>query len=94
MEPACLNSNCYEHRKIKRILNKSYKFYRNNLQRSIKASRSSNPREYWKLMNDKSSNEYNDINIVDLYDYFKAVNPNEHDLDPSMVDAKIHFVTH
>lgn len=45
-------------------------------------------------MNDKSSNEYNDINIVDLYDYFKAVNPNEHDLDPSMVDAKIHFVTH
>lgn len=67
--------------KYKRILNKSYKVYRNNLQRNIKALRSSNPREYWKLMNDKSSNEYNDISAVDFYDYFKTVNANEHDSD-------------
>lgn len=67
--------------KYKRILNKSYKVYRNNLQRNIKALRSSNPREYWKLMHDKSSNEYNDISAVDFYDYFKTVNANEHDSD-------------
>lgn len=32
-------------------------------------------------MNDKSCNEFNDINIVDFYDYFKIVNVNEYDLD-------------
>lgn len=67
--------------KYKRILNKSYKIYRNNLQCNIKALRSSYPREYWKLVNDKSSNEYNDINLVDLYDYLKTLNANEHDSD-------------
>ena len=54
-------------RKYKSTLNKAYKDYRAKLQRKIKKLRSSNPKEYWNIVNGKGPKEHHNINIVDFY---------------------------
>ena len=62
-------------------MDKSIRQYRIDLQRKIKNLRSSNPKEYWSIVNSKRKKERSNVNILDFYNHFKNVNSNDDDHD-------------
>lgn len=74
-------SNCFKlemrnaEKHYKNVMDCSIKNYRIALQRKIKKLRSSNPGEYWKLINKKKTNgTQSNISVHDFYTHFKNIN--------------------
>ena len=67
-------------RKYKKERNKAFKTYKQKVINKIRVMKTTNPREYWNLINDrKSQKTFNDISLDVFHDHFKKLNQAEID---------------
>ena len=67
-------------RKYKKEINKAFKTYKQKVINKIRVLKTTNPREYWNLINDrKSQKSFNDISLKVLHDHLKKMNQAEID---------------
>ena len=64
----------HENKLYKKFINKKRNIYNKKLHKKLRNLRSSNPKEYWNLLNPRKSNANKDIGIKPLYDHFKLLN--------------------
>ena len=82
-DPAYQNDMITASRNYKKALNGAISDYKNSMQRDIKATRASNPKEFWKIINDfdsdKNKNAPLEAKPDDLFNHFRDVsNSNEY----------------
>ena len=64
----------------KRTMNFHINKYNQNMQNKLRKLKSTNPKDYWKIMNSINKNKDNDsIDIETLYNFFKNLNEQGHD---------------
>ena len=65
-------------RSYKKTLDKSLRTYRINMKNKLKRLRTSNPKDYWNILNSNRhpNDNKNTIDINSLFDYFKQLNSN------------------
>ena len=64
----------HENKVYKKFINKKRNIYNKKLHKKLRNLRSSNPKEYWNMLNPRKSNANKDIGIKPLYDHFKLLN--------------------
>ena len=65
-------------RSYKKSLDKSLRTYRINIKNKLKRLRTSNPKDYWNMLNSNRhpNDNKNTVDINSLFDYFKQLNSN------------------
>ena len=58
----------------KKLINRKIHLFNKSLHRKLRDLKSSNPKEYWNLLNPKMSKENSSIDMKSLYDHFKIIN--------------------
>ena len=85
-------------RKYKKEINKAFKTYKQKVINKIRVLKTTNPREYWNLINDrKSQKTFNDISLKVLHDHFKKINQaeiNETEINITVVNVNPLFNDH
>ena len=67
-------------RKDKKEINKAFKTYKQKIINKIRVLKTTSPREYWNLINDrKSQKTFNDISLEVFHDHFRKMNQAERD---------------
>ena len=61
-------------KEYKRVLDKSIKEHRKNLKNKLADLRSSNPKDYWKILNCREKKNKVHVSMDDLHDFFKELN--------------------
>ena len=61
-------------KQYKKIMNKNINRYRNNLRDQMKTMKTTNPKEYWKLLNNEPKVKPPSIPIDVLHEFFKSLN--------------------
>ena len=70
----------------KKVLDKSIRTHRQKIRNKINNLKSTNPREYWKIINSGKKKNSPEIPIDILFDYFKNLNAKGDDIDDSDIN--------
>jgi hypothetical protein len=70
----------------KKVLDTSIRTHRQKIRNKINNLKSTNPREYWKIINSGNKKNSPEIPIDILFDYFKKLNEKGDDIDDSDIN--------
>ena len=60
------------------------------MRNKIRNPKGKNPREYWRILKDKNSkDDYNEINIEELYTFFKSQNKDSQESDTNTIQPEL-----
>ena len=71
----------HSERVYKVTMDNSIRNFNEKLKQQMKSIRNRNPREFWKILNQKKNKVNSDLDIQTLFDFFKEINKNTNDVN-------------